>query len=298
LEKKISWNAEFIHVNDISSTYEKINALLKGKKVVHFQNRVLTTNGIYKCFSWTAFLPHCNCDIYAIGQDCTEKVLLEEQLMKQRISEERSVMQAILHGQEMERNEIGKELHDNVSQMLTTVKLYDEMALTNKKASNELITEATNILKMAIDEIRKLSKLLVAPGANELDLSESVQDLIDTITLGKKIIIRFTAGKINNCLPGKIKLTIFRIIQEQLNNILKHAEAKLVCISIAEEDGNIKLAIQDDGKGFDPGTKKKGIGLKNIVSRAELYNGTVKFDTAPGRGCLLEVSLPLHEIFL
>jgi len=286
----------FIHPDDKPAAIKKISELKNGKPVTYFQIRLLNYNGGYKWFSWTAFLPHANGDIYAIAQDCNEKVLLEEQLILQRIHEERSVMQAILHGQEMEKNEIGKELHDNINQMLTTVKLYYEMALTSKDLNNELIKKGTEILIMAIEEIRRLSKSLVVPGVDELDLSESIENLIDSIKEGKEIIINFSVSQ-NKELPGKIKLTIFRIIQEQVNNILKHANAKKIDIQISDSAGNIKLIIRDDGQGFDTSKKKQGIGLKNIISRAELYDGTVRIDSAPGKGCLLEVNIPSNEIF-
>jgi len=288
---------DFIHPDDRAVTQQKLNELKYGRTVTHFQNRHLTSHGNYRWFSWAAFLPNANGDIYAIGQDCTEKVALQAQLVEQRVLEERSVMQAILHGQEMERNEIGKELHDNVCQMLTTVKLYHEMALTNKEMNNDFIKKGTDILLCAIEEIRKLSKSLVASDVAELSLSESVGELIHTIMQGKDIMINFCADKKNEALSGKIKLNIFRIIQEQLNNVLKHANAKNVTIEILNDDGNIKLIIRDDGQGFDTRAKKNGIGLKNIVSRTELYNGTVEINSAPGKGCFLLVTIPSEEIF-
>jgi PAS domain S-box-containing protein len=287
----------FIHPDDRMVTNKNINELKNGKTVAHFQNRYLMYNGNYKWFTWTAFLPNANGDIYAIGQDCTEKVILQEQLIQQRVQEERTVMRAMIHGQEMEKIEIGKELHDNINQMLTTVKLYHEMILSNGNLDKNLLQKGSQILLAAIEEIRKLSKSLVAPGVDELSLADSVQDLVNTIKQGKEIIINFSVSQRKEELPVKIKLTLFRIIQEQLNNILKHANAKTVNIQISDDAANIKLTIQDDGQGFDTSKKKNGIGLKNIISRAELYNGTVKIDSAPGKGCLLEVNIPSEEIF-
>jgi PAS domain S-box-containing protein len=286
---------DFVHPDDRVVTQQKINELKYGRAVTHFQNRHLTSHGNYKWLSWAAFLPKANGDIYAIGQDCTEKVALQAQLVEQRVFEERSVMQAILHGQEMERNEIGKELHDNVCQMLTTVKLYHEMALSNKEMNNEFIKMGTDILLGAIEEIRKLSKSLVASDV-ELRLSESVRELIQTIMQGKDIMIHFYADEKSEELSGKIKLNIFRIIQEQLNNVLKHANAKNVNIEIVNDGRNIKLTICDDGQGFDITAKKNGIGLKNITSRIELYHGTVAINSGPGKGCSLLVTIP-SEIF-
>jgi PAS domain S-box-containing protein len=287
----------FIHPDDRTITNKKINELKNGKPVAYFQNRYLMYNGNYKWFSWTAFLPKADGDTYAIGQDCTDKMILQEQLIEQRIQEERSVMRAIVDGQEMEKNEIGKELHDNINQMLTTVKLYHEMLLNEKNLDKTLLTKGSLILLATIEEIRKLSKSLVAPGVDELSLSESVQDLVNRTMQGKEIVINFFVSKKNEELPGKIKLTMFRIIQEQLNNILKHANAKNVNIEFIMDAGNITLTIHDDGQGFDTGKKKNGIGLKNIISRIESLNGKVKIDSSPGKGCSLVMNIPSAEIF-
>jgi two-component system sensor histidine kinase UhpB len=94
-----------------------------------------------------------------------------------------------------------------------------------------------------------------------------------------------------NVLLPEQKITIYRIIQEQLNNILKHAEASGVTIELSREEEQIRLLVADDGKGFDPRTRRNGVGISNIISRAELYNGRVEIVSSPGKGCRLEVIL-------
>jgi signal transduction histidine kinase len=89
-----------------------------------------------------------------------------------------------------------------------------------------------------------------------------------------------------------IQLALFRIIQEQLNNILKHAGAKKVMISLSNEDGKINLTITDDGKGYDLKVKKHGLGLKNIFNRAEFHKGTAQIFSEPGKGFKLQVQIP------
>ena len=205
-------------------------------------------------------------------------------------------MEATLHGQEMERVEIGKELHDNVNQMLGSAKLYIEMALHDKKKSTEFIKTGIEILLASINEIRGLSKALVAPGIEELNLYESSRELVDIIMHGKDIQIDLFFDKSDEELPYKIKLMMFRIIQEQTNNILKHANAKIVNIQLLTKNGFIKLSIHDNGQGFDTNAKKNGIGLNNIAARAKLHNGMVNIHSKPGEGCLLEVIIPQDEV--
>jgi PAS domain S-box-containing protein len=235
--------------------------------------------------------------VLMIVKDITDKTRLQEELIQEKVNKEKHYLEATLHGQEMERVEIGKELHDNINQMLSTVKLYHDMAINDKKNGTDYIKKGTEILLSAINEIRSLSRTLVAPGANELNISESVQELVDTVNVNRSMEIKFRADEMIDGLPGKIKLTLYRIIQEQLNNILKHANAKKATIEIVKDNENIKLTISDDGQGFDMHKRKQGIGLKNILSRINLFNGTVDIDSKPGKGCRLEVNIPSNEIF-
>jgi len=87
---------------------------------------------------------------------------------------------------------------------------------------------------------------------------------------------------------------LFRIIQEQLNNIIKHAEASAILIRLITDEGQLMLVIADNGKGFDTSINKKGLGINNIISRTELFNGKVQVDTSPGEGCTMIITVPLQ----
>ena len=89
------------------------------------------------------------------------------------------------------------------------------------------------------------------------------------------------------------KLTVFRIVQEQLNNIVKHARATRVLIRLSGEQDHIVLTVADNGVGFDVGRHRKGVGITNMISRAELFNGKVEIESSPGEGCTLTVNLPM-----
>jgi signal transduction histidine kinase len=112
----------------------------------------------------------------------------------------------------------------------------------------------------------------------------------------KTIKVSFSqAGDIENKLNSQQKLMIFRIIQEQVNNVLKHAQAKHLIIYLVSDKDRVYLEVTDDGKGFDPNdnNNKKGVGLSNIISRADLFNGKVSIVSSPGEGCKMEVKIPL-----
>jgi two-component system sensor histidine kinase UhpB len=100
-------------------------------------------------------------------------------------------------------------------------------------------------------------------------------------------------GFAEDIIPDNQKFSLFRIVQEQLNNIIKHSGAKNVSIKLFSKTDEFVLEIGDDGKGFDPACHRKGIGILNIKSRVELFNGKVEIISQPGHGCLLTVSFPL-----
>jgi len=89
------------------------------------------------------------------------------------------------------------------------------------------------------------------------------------------------------------KLAIYRILQEQLNNVMKHAEASKVWITLVQNETSTVLIVRDNGKGFDKSVNTNGMGLNNMISRAKIFGGTVEIDSSPGRGCTLHVDFPL-----
>ncbi len=222
----------------------------------------------------------------------------EEKLLKQELDKQKLIAQAMVDAQERERAEIGKELHDNINQILSTTKLYLELAKNDNNQRLNLINRSAGNIHNAIHEIRNISRSLVPSSIGDLGLQDSVADLVSSIRMTKAIHVEFyPMGEIDARLTAKAKLTLFRIIQEQVNNVLKHSGARNLIIELilAETDGNIELSITDDGKGFDPGKMRKaGLGLSNITSRAELSGGKVNIQSAPGRGCKLRVQLPVE----
>ena len=118
--------------------------------------------------------------------------------------------------------------------------------------------------------------------------------MIEHLNLAQKLKINLkTNGLKRTTMSGPLKLMSFRIIQEQLHNIIKHSKATEVNIRLEVSKKLLNIIIEDNGKGFDPSKKTKGIGLTNIKSRAELHKGKVFIESAPGKGCLLKVIIPL-----
>jgi PAS domain S-box-containing protein len=230
--------------------------------------------------------------VQVIVNDVTERIRLEKELALQQKLKQQQITEVVLGAQERERFELGQELHDNINQILATSKLYLDVAIEEKEPRLELLAKSRKNISMAIEEIRKLSKDLIAPSLNDLGLMQSIKELIRSIQSVGKMKIRLNMSGLDEgeLLPEQ-KINIYRIIQEQLNNILKHAQAGTVVIELNKVKEQVRLRLADDGKGFDPRMRRKGVGISNIISRAELYNGKVEIESAPGKGCQLVVVL-------
>jgi two-component system, NarL family, sensor histidine kinase UhpB len=226
--------------------------------------------------------------VQAQMNDVTEKIALEEELSLQK----QQMVEAVLNAQETERKGIGEELHDNINQILAVSRLYLDAALSATDKKMEMINLGITNITLAIEEIRKLSKALITPGFIKSGLKQSVEDLIDDILIAKEInfVLDMKDMDEKNLSEG-LKITIYRIIQEQLNNIFKYAEATMVTIRIHSHSDTILLSISDNGKGFDTGLRRKGVGITNMNSRAGLFNGKIEIDSSKGNGCRLKVVL-------
>ncbi len=233
--------------------------------------------------------------VLALANDVTERIILENELNEQRVTRQRQITEAVIVAQEKERTEIGKELHDNVNQILGASNLYINTAMTDEDMRQELLERSTELVSKAINEIRKISKSLITPGLREIGLIESIEDIIDDMRFVKEdLAIELDLQNISEeQIEDRRKLALFRMVQEQLNNIVKHASATRVLIWLSIEGTDIVLTVSDNGVGFDVSRHRKGVGITNIISRAELFNGSVEIQSAPGEGCILSVGLPL-----
>lgn len=229
--------------------------------------------------------------------DITEQKKLAQQLIDQEIQEQKQITQATIDAQEKERREIGKELHDNINQHLNTTRLYLEVAREKAEGEiKEMIQLAHKNLSGIVHEIRQLSQSLVPPTLGDLGLVESIQDLCDGLRRSHKFVIDFQYRHFQeDHIPGNLRLSLFRIIQEKISNIIRHSEASKIAIRLQSDAEHIFLTIIDNGIGFDPSVTKEGLGLGNIRTRTELFNGKMHIKTAPGEGCELSVTIPFHQ---
>ncbi|MES1198199.1 MAG: ATP-binding protein, partial [Chitinophagaceae bacterium] len=225
------------------------------------------------------------------ASDITEMKLMEQEMVSQKIQEQKKIIRAVLKAEEKERNKIGQELHDNVSQILTGTKLFLSLADKDEVVKKDLIKTSLELLDSAIQEIRSLSKSQVTPlkGVNLEALIYSLADKLNESSALKATVLYSVSTQV---IEDDLKLNIYRIVQEQTNNILKYAGASNIWITIKEDYEFLYLQVEDDGKGFDPAQKRNGIGISNMINRVESFNGEFEIDSSPGNGCRLKIKIP------
>ena len=210
----------------------------------------------------------------------------------QNLASEGEIAAMVADVQEKERKLIGQELHDNVNQILCTVKVFIEMLHPADARDTGLRKKTVEYITMAIEEIRKISWELVMPRQKEEGLVDSIKQIIDDIHFSTQIRIVFEFNRNIECLSQDKKITLLRIVQEQLNNVVKYSQASLVNIDLHSRNDGASLIIKDNGVGFNPEQKRQGIGISNIYERVQSHNGSVNLQAAKGCGCTLSISLP------
>lgn len=290
---------EFIHDEDKEAVYAMFQQFVNGKNLMTPPYRFLDAKGGWRWLESRGVNLLNDPDIKGLvinSRDVTDRIALQEELERRSKEIQKEMTAAVIKAQESERAQLGQELHDNVNQVLTTVKLYNEMLRDGIGSPKELIDKAIYHLQGCINEIRSISKRLSAPTLGHISLQDSIKELVESINLIRRVNIIYTIdGYVNTKVSQELHLAVYRIVQEQLNNILKYAEASFASIEISVKDHALSLVIKDDGKGFDMSQKMEGIGITNMKSRAENLNGTFHIESAPGQGCLVKVSIPLPQ---
>lgn len=211
--------------------------------------------------------------------------LLKEQRIAELEKERQLVtMQALLKGQEQERSRLAKDLHDGVGGLLSGVKLSLSSIKGNMLISESSAQSIENVLRqldLSIAELRRVSHNMMPEALIRFGLKEALENYCENIHLSGKLKVHFQCYAVDNLkekrLPQHIEIVIYRIVQELLNNVIKHAHASQALIQLMLENDRFSLTVEDDGIGFDPNSSraKEGAGLHNINARADFLGATV-----------------------
>lgn len=197
-------------------------------------------------------------------------------------------LKAKMEGEEKERSRIAKELHDGIGGMLAVLK----MKLTSEQADTQ--PEILSLLNETAVQVRKTAHNLMPDVITEFTLKEvltSYTEMINKTAIGLKIDLQVNS-EIRIQEPS-VKLSVYRMLQEMVQNIVKHAQATIANIQIFEQGGKLNLLVEDNGIGFDAKKIKRGLGLANMEARVNMLNGRIHISSSPGRGTTINIELPL-----
>ena len=227
--------------------------------------------------------------------DITPRKMLEKHL--------RQTSAKLVDAQETERERIARELHDSIGASLASLKfaVEDQLSAIEQKTGLSLQAPMVKRIQRLIDEVRSISKNLHPSILHDLGFNTAVQAFCREIRESfPEITLHTNLTVPDSDIPLKLKIVLYRVIQEGVTNAAKHAAPESIDVDLKKSRHHIVLSIKDNGSGFDPDSlqsKKpasKGMGLKNIQDRAEIFEGTFELDTATGRGTTLKLTWPLQ----
>ncbi|SIS71869.1 Histidine kinase [Filimonas lacunae] len=205
---------------------------------------------------------------------------------------EHILLQSQLEIQEQTFRNISQEIHDNIGQVLSLVKL--NLNTIHEGNLQEKLSMTDELVGKAISDLRDLSKSLNGEKIADIGLKAAIAHELYMIEKAASIHTTLTGGDIDCLLHEEQVIIVFRMVQELFNNILKHAQAGLITVHLHTAENAVVLSVKDDGVGFDKDNmddSKTGIGLKNLQQRARLVNAQMTIDTAPGQGTEVAITL-------
>ncbi len=217
------------------------------------------------------------------------KRIATHQLDLNRLQKEQA--NAVMETQESERKRIAEDLHDSLGHLLSTAKMHLQSLPDDQKPK---VGSSLALLNQASEEIRNITFNLMPRTLEEGGLVPALHELASKVTKAGVVHVNLQVHNMDRfILEKQSQFNIYRIVQEAVNNILKHADAKEINIQLVGQTDHLSIMIEDDGKGFDTTIKKTGRGLKNIVTRALWLKGSINIDSHPGRGTTITTEIPI-----
>ena len=228
-----------------------------------------------------------------------------DQLQQQRIRElekdrQLVAVDSLLKGQEEERSRMARDLHDGLGGMLSGVKLSLGAMKGNIILSEEngnLFSRVLDQLDHSINEMRRVAHNMMPEALVKLGLQQAIQDYCDGLAESIATKFKVQIHGLEKRMEESTEIVIYRIVQELLNNIVKHANATEVLVQLMRHDGNLTITIEDNGNGFDVGSSEnKGSGLGNVRSRVDYLKGQMDIQSHPGKGTSIHIDFIIQEM--
>ncbi|HWH49810.1 MAG TPA: ATP-binding protein, partial [Burkholderiales bacterium] len=287
---------DFYAENDLWQTHR--DRLLRGDKIelpgLQLRNRDGVPVQVVAKLS-ARMSPSREPELHVYVTDVTELTLMQSELAG-ALEENRRLSQRSMQVQEEERRNLARELHDELGQSLNAIKV-DAVAIRDNSATlPEIHRGAVSIIEVSsqvYDVVRSLMRRLRPVALDELGLRSAVQYSVEQWQRRHAgVRCAFTADGELDDLDEQTNITLYRLVQECLTNVAKHAGATQVSISLTRAVHELRFSFSDNGKGFDPSQRPRGLGLVGLRERAEALGGRLELDSAPGRGVQVKAVIP------
>jgi len=287
---------EFLNMTVLDLRSAEDNVLLKKKLKIHGEEpSTYKTNSRHVTKSKQVLEVEVQANFVFINDKKYRLVIVTDVTERNHMNQQ--VTRAIIKTQENERYEIGAELHDNICQILASTHIsMGVLAKSVNPCGMQLFQQCRDYINLATQEIRNLSHRLAPAFFNDSTLEEAFGILLNNANIEKKynVTLYFDEAINNSNINRDLQLNLYRILQEQLRNILKYAKCKNIEVDLLIRNHKIKMRIADDGVGFDLNAVKGGIGLSNMKRRVELFDGRFDVYSSQGNGCELVIDIPLQ----
>jgi len=229
----------------------------------------------------------------------------ETELQKQQIRElekdkQLVAVDSMLKGQEDERSRLAKDLHDGLGGLLSGVKfslrnMKDNLIMTPDNMT--VFERSLDMIDTSIKELRRVAHNMMPEMLTKFGLDEAVKEYCNTVNTTNLLTVKYQSVGMENRVEGSTEIIVYRIVQELLNNTLKHAAATDVFVQLVREANRLSIVVEDNGKGFDTNliTESKGAGWMNIRSRVDYLKGQLDIHSEPGKGTLVNIEIPLGQ---
>lgn len=205
-------------------------------------------------------------------------------------------MESMLSGQEAERKRIAKDLHDGLGNLLANVQMqFSTVEEDMPKGKLPVYQDTYRLLGEACGEVRKIAHNMMPGALTRFGLVAALQEMGNALEKSGQMEVDIQVYGLEERLPEKVEVSLYRIVQELLNNVVKHAQATSVIIQLNRQGEELNLLVEDNGLGFDPQEARGGLGLESLQSRVRYLDGSLEVDTALGRGTATMVHVPLEK---
>ena len=228
----------------------------------------------------------------------SRKKIIEKELEKKsaEVAHQKDLIQATIITQENERKRIAQDLHDDISSKLNVIHLNSNLLLEGnltKEEFNSVNKSNIDITNRTLQSARKIAHDLLPPILDKFGLQSAIEELVDDFNTSKKVCISYTLNYPKNYLNKTLELHVFRVLQELINNSIRHGKAKNINLVLEFINSKLLLNYSDDGKGFDlkRAQYQKGLGMKNIESRIELLNGKMNISSEINKGVHFTINI-------